>query len=204
MTSLKNGEYKIVINTDKSPLYYIDNEFAYAGYFGVLEIFSHLPNTNEFSFFEKIDTYDAGKPYAIGDLVDDGTGKIYECIQAGSGNALTTIDFWIERKGVQGNLKEINYTIHFVNRVTYWKYHAKTDDITAIDDSSSTYIFSKTNLDFISNNPIPLTEEPIKTFSLNSTKFGKINTLANPGPDRLNTITKNGEALLSTEINLIY
>jgi hypothetical protein len=203
LTSLKNGKYKIVINSDENTLY-IDEDFVYAGYFGVIEIFSHLPNTNEFSFFEKIDNYDSGKSYARGDLADDGTGKIYECIEAGGGNALTDPNFWIERKGIPGNLKEINYTIHFANRAAYWIYHAKTNDVTTIEDSSLTYVFSKTSLDFVSNIPIPLTEEPVTTFSLSSTKFGKINALANPGPDRLTTISKNGEELLSAEINLIY
>lgn len=43
----------------------------------------------------KIPVFPTGQPYKPGDLVDDGTGKIFECIQStGGGNSPSNADFW--------------------------------------------------------------------------------------------------------------
>jgi hypothetical protein len=51
LSKLKKGKYRITINTEEL-FSYIDDDFVYAGYFGVIEIFSHLPNGDDFAFLD--------------------------------------------------------------------------------------------------------------------------------------------------------
>ncbi len=49
--AVKKGKYRITINADEL-LIYADDEFIYSGYFGIIEIFSHLSNGNDFAFLD--------------------------------------------------------------------------------------------------------------------------------------------------------
>lgn len=99
--------------------------------------------------------------------------------------------------------KERTFTIHFANRSVIWKYLAKTTDITAVQDPVHTFTpFAPRQ--FISNEPIPLTEKPINTVSIHSTIFGDITSIANPVRDRLQMITKDGDTYYCAEKFLNY
>jgi hypothetical protein len=102
-----------------------------------------------------------------------------------------------------GMPKESTFTIHFANRSVIWKYLAKTTDITAVQDSVYTFT-PLAPRQFISSEPIPLTEKPINTVSIRSTIFGDITSIANPVRDRLQTITKDGDTYYCAEKFLNY
>lgn len=131
LTVLQAGKYRMVINADEL-LVYIDDAMVHNNYFGVIELFSHLPNTDDFGYFKPIPAYNNATPYKRGDLADDGDGNIFECINDTTGNDTGNTAFWLERNNIPGLLKEVNYTIHFANRRAFWKYYSayrKVDNI---------------------------------------------------------------------------
>jgi len=107
----------------------------------------------------------------------------------------------------QGKPKGTAFTLRFANRSVIWKYLARTNDITAVEDiaASSPLIFTaQPDNQFISTRPIPLTENPITTLLLKSTALGDISPLANPGNIRMGTIVKDGNTYLCSELYLNY
>jgi hypothetical protein len=65
-------------------------------------------------------------------------------------------------------IKPRNFTIRFANRRSLWKYIAKSANLTAINDvnadAAKRYSFTVNGMEFLSDKPIPFTEQPIKLF----------------------------------------
>lgn len=51
LSKLKDAKYKLLINT-KEEWIYVSNMATYNGYFGVIDLFNHLPDGNSFSFYK--------------------------------------------------------------------------------------------------------------------------------------------------------
>ena len=51
LSKLKDGKYKLLIN-NKEEWIYVSNMAVYNNYFGVIELFNHLPDGNSFSFYK--------------------------------------------------------------------------------------------------------------------------------------------------------
>lgn len=104
-----------------------------------------------------------------------------------------------------GKPKGLLFTIRFANRSVIWKYMSRTNDVTSVEDTAANIIFApEPGNQFISDKPIPLQEKPVTTILLKSTSLGDISPLANPGKDRLGTITKAGNTYLCSELHLNY
>lgn len=104
-----------------------------------------------------------------------------------------------------GVVKEKTFTLQFASRSVIWKYLARTTDITSVFDSSNTFTFSSPAAKvFTSAVPISLSETPIKTFFLESIRFGNITPVANPGNNRLSTIVQSGDVYFCAETYLNY
>ena len=151
------GRYLIDVNGEQK-LIYFDPAAIYNEAFGIIELYNHLPGTDDFALLD-----------------------------------------------VAGVVKESDFIIRFANRSVIWKYFA-TGDITAITDGGGSYSFSPGggNKFFHSNQPIPLREKPISSLSLTSVKFGSVDTLANPGIDRLTSFLLSGETYYCVEKYLNY
>jgi hypothetical protein len=85
-----------------------------------------------------------------------------------------------------------NFIIHFRNRSVLWKYNLRLmkDDYSISDSSANKIAFEKKESAFISKDPIPLSEEPIKTFVLKKDTTALIDVLKNPVFYKLNTFEK--------------
>jgi hypothetical protein len=155
LSSLNSGKYRVTINGEEMFIYASD-EFVYGGYFGIIEIFSHLSNTNDFAFL-------------------DNTGKV----------------------------KEITYTIHFANRMAFWKYITPKQGIKSITDNNNVYAFNPTPalpnpIDFFTSTiPIPLNETS-KSFTIKLVKTVSSEDPIAPNPDLLTpgVLTKTGDDFL--------
>ncbi|HEY6976429.1 MAG TPA: hypothetical protein VH396_09065 [Chitinophagaceae bacterium] len=155
LSSLSSGKYRMTINGEELFIYASD-EFVYGGYFGIIEIFSHLSNTNDFAFL-------------------DNTGKV----------------------------KEITYTIHFANRMAFWKYITPKQGIKSITDNNNIYVFDPTPalpapVDFFTSTiPIPL-NETARSFTIKLVKTVSSEDPAAPNPDLLTpgVLTKTGDDFL--------
>lgn len=155
LAGLSPGKYRIQVNAESLEIYF-DGFALYNNIFGIIEIFNHLPASDDFALFDSA-----------------------------------------------GVSKESTFTIHFANRSVIWKYLAKTTDITAVQDPVHTFT-PFASKQFISNEPIPLTEKPIVTVSIHSSIFGDIPSVANPVRDRLQMITKDGDTYFCAEKFLNY
>ncbi len=102
-----------------------------------------------------------------------------------------------------GGLHENTFTICFANRFVIWKYRARTTDITAVHDAVYTFT-SVAPKQFISTEPVPLTEKPLNTVSIHSPVFGNITSVANPLRDRISLIEKDGDTYYCAEKFLNY
>jgi hypothetical protein len=51
LDTLPEGKYRMIINTDEFNIY-LDDTAVYQSYFGVIEIFNHLPNGNDFALLD--------------------------------------------------------------------------------------------------------------------------------------------------------
>lgn len=107
-----------------------------------------------------------------------------------------------------GRTKNLLFSIRFANRLIFWKYISKSADITAVNDSRpipDKYIFVPgSGNEFISSKPLPLTEKPITTLSIESTALGQIAPVANPPVNRLAKLTKDGNTYFCAEMHLNY
>ena len=107
-----------------------------------------------------------------------------------------------------GIAKNPLFTIRFPNRVLIWKYIAKSNDVVSVKDSRPaphklSFIALADN-EFISAKPVPVSQKPLKTLSLESTALGNISAIANPGTERLGTIEIDGDTYYSAEVRLNY
>jgi len=107
-----------------------------------------------------------------------------------------------------GIAKNPLFTIHFPNRALIWKYAARSNDVLSIKDSRPPpYRLSFIPLagnEFISAKPIPVSQRPLKTLSIESAALGNISAIANPGTERLGTIEIDGDTYYSAEVRLNY
>jgi hypothetical protein len=92
-----NGEQLLQLTSSTSGIYFND-------------IHPHLTHDNLISLAPDFDlitrpTYAAGTAYNVGDIVNDG-GDLFECIQAGTGNATNDTDYWIPTNEYTAWLKE--------------------------------------------------------------------------------------------------
>ncbi len=85
-----------------------------------------------------------------------------------------------------------NFIIHFRNRSVLWKYNLRLmkDNYSITDSSANKISFEKKDAAFVSKEPIPLSEEPIKTFVLKKDNTALIDVLKNPAFYKLNSLEK--------------
>lgn len=107
-----------------------------------------------------------------------------------------------------GLAKSPVYTINFANRSVIWKYIARSNDVTAVSDSrplpDKLLFTTLPDNQFVSEKPVPISEKPLTTLSIESTALGNISPVANPGTERLGTIEMDGNAYYSAELHLNY
>lgn len=113
------GKYLVKVN-EEAFFMWIDEAFNSSSYIGILELFPHLNTSSPFSFYKPAPGYDNAVTYAPGQLVEAGN-NVYQCIAASLGHPPSNADFWKPR-AEPGLLREVNYTLHFANRMAYWKY----------------------------------------------------------------------------------
>lgn len=113
------GKYLVKVNEDAF-FAWIDEAFISSSYIGVLELFTHLDISSPFSFYKPAPGYDNSVTYTPGQLVEAGN-KVYQCMAISLGHPPPDIEFWKQR-AEPGLLREVNYTLHFANRMAYWKY----------------------------------------------------------------------------------
>ena len=85
-----------------------------------------------------------------------------------------------------------NFIIHFRNRSVLWKYNLRLmkDNYSITDSSANKISFDKKDGAFISKEPIPISEEPIKTLVLKKDNTALIDVLKNPAFYKLNSFEK--------------
>ena len=113
------GKYQVKVN-EEAFFMWIDEAFISSSYIGVIELFPLLNTSSLFSFYKPAPGYDNSVTYAPEQLVEAGN-KVYQCIAASLGHPPPVAEFWKQR-AEPGLLREVNYTLHFANRMAYWKY----------------------------------------------------------------------------------
>ena len=85
-----------------------------------------------------------------------------------------------------------NYIIHFHNRSVLWKYNLRVMDAnySVSDNGATKFAFEKKESAFISEEPIPFTEEPRKTLSLKKNNAAVIDVLKNPAKNKIDRIER--------------
>ena len=85
-----------------------------------------------------------------------------------------------------------NYIIHFHNRSVLWKYNLRLMDAgySVSDNGATKFAFEKKESAFISEEPIPFTEEPRKTLSLKKNNAAVIDVLKNPAKNKIDRIER--------------
>ena len=104
-----------------------------------------------------------------------------------------------------GKIKELNYTLHFRNRSTIWKYITKTNSVTTVKDTAGAFEFSTlVTQQFTSTKPIPLTEAPYKTIAVQTPALGTINSIKNPSVNSIKQHIQSGSNYYCSEIFINY
>jgi hypothetical protein len=108
-----------------------------------------------------------------------------------------------------GKLARKQFNIRFRNRSIYWKYKLRQMDsaYTITDSGTDGYTFSKDepNAVFLSDSPIPVSAQPLKTLTLKKNNTVILEKLRNPSADRLVNIKlkdTDSTAYLCSEIQL--
>lgn len=85
-----------------------------------------------------------------------------------------------------------NFIIHFRNRSVLWKYNLRLmkDNYSISDSSANKFSFEKKDSSFVSKEPIPLSQEPVKTLVLKKDNTALIDVLRNPSIYKLNSFEK--------------
>ncbi|UYQ93528.1 hypothetical protein MKQ68_00240 [Chitinophaga horti] len=106
----------------------------------------------------------------------------------------------------QGEVRERTFSIRFANRSAIWKYNTGAGSkVTAIKDSGNTYSFAQQSNAFLSNQPIPFTERPIKSIFLETGDVGPpVLHVTNASAARIKTIEKDGDLFYCSEVYLNY
>jgi hypothetical protein len=103
-------------------------------------------------------------------------------------------------------IKATTYHISFAARSVLWKYIRKDGKAQSVTDTGAThYQFNLKGDGFVSSSPIPLTENVLKTLTLefNTTDF-KLSPLPNPSPERFSKCHQNDYDYLCSEVYLNY
>lgn len=168
LSAYPTGIYKVLINTDEY-MVYADDTMVYSNYFGAVEIFQHLPNTNDFALLNS-------------------TGKVKDELIAGMPAWLTYTISFANRIAIwkyitpKQTVKEIidNNTI---GKVTFYQSPA---------------LPSKPAF-FQSNVPIPLREEAKKfDVKLTSAVSSEPPLAPNPNPDTTGMLSRLGDDFYCT------
>ena len=97
-------------------------------------------------------------------------------------------------------LKSPKYTIRFANRSTWWRYLIHNQTANAVQDKNKIYQFSKiSDREFISDRPIPLSQQPIRSLLLQVPILGNINPLPNPNIQQI--MPENGKIYSNIHLN---
>ena len=108
-----------------------------------------------------------------------------------------------------GEFKTPDFKLRFANNLIYWKYRNAKTKLTAVGDFDAKYTFTLDGTDviyddFISDSPIPVTEQPMESFYAQSVLLDKISPIKNPDPNRMNQIIKDGIIYYCSDIYLNY
>ncbi|MEP7109463.1 MAG: hypothetical protein ABI760_15830 [Ferruginibacter sp.] len=163
LSQLPAGRYRLIINTDEPVDVYLDNVAVYGNFLGVIEIFTHLGNTNEFGLL-------------------DVNGKVKDSIVAGNpvwlqysirfGNRLAFWKYFTPKHGVN-NITDPPLVTSGYSFIQAPELPAKPDY-------------------FLSNIPIPLIEKPI-LFNLELSSTTDPSLAPNPNPQVTGMLTKNAD-----------
>lgn len=85
-----------------------------------------------------------------------------------------------------------NFIIHFHNRSVLWRYNLRLmkTGYSISDSSAVKFAFEKKDSSFISKQPIPITEDPLKTLTLKKDSSALVDVLKNPAIDKLNIVER--------------
>lgn len=84
----------------------------------------------------------------------------------------------------------LDYVIRFPNRLVIWKYITRTTNVTAIENTAVPDQFVLVSpRQFVSVQPLPLRQLPLKTLQVKKDAAVLATRLANPSPDRISTYT---------------
>ncbi len=101
----------------------------------------------------------------------------------------------------EGQLQTPHYFIRFASRSTLWRYLIHNQTADTLQDKSKQHQFAKINdREFVSQKPIPLSQEPIRSLMLQIPIFGNVSPLPNPGIQQI--IPHQG--LIYSNIHLNY
>lgn len=101
----------------------------------------------------------------------------------------------------QGKMQSPVYTINFKNRATLWRYILHGRGADWVQDKSKQHAFEKLNdREFVSQKPIPLTQEPIRSLMLGLGAAGTFSPLPNPGIYQV--VPQEGQLYSNVHINL--
>jgi hypothetical protein len=158
LSSLDPGKYQITVNNETKLIYY-DRQLTEGNILGVIEIFNHLPGTDQFS------------------LLDD-----------------------------DEKIKNVLFSIQFPNRRVLWRYKPKDGKAKSITDTGDTgLVFRLLGDDFVSERPIPLSQNVVKTLKLDfNTADFSLFPLPNPAITRLAKCNYNDIDYLCTDVYLNY
>ena len=126
----------------------------------------------------------AKRAWGIIEIVsDDDLPKAMQILDAGK--------FFVDENDTT-KLSPGNFILHFRNRSVLWKYKLRVmkDSYSISDSSANKLSFEKKESFFVSDEPIPLTEEPIKTLTLKKDATALIDVLKNPSINKLNAFEK--------------
>lgn len=126
-----------------------------------------------------------------------GVIEIFNFLPASDDYALLTED---------EKIKKTNYHVLFASRKVLWKYIRKDGRAQTITDTGTTaYQFALLGNGFVSSAPIPLSENVLKTLTLEfNTNDFKLSPLPNPTPERFARCNQNDYDYLCSEIYLNY
>lgn len=103
----------------------------------------------------------------------------------------------------EGTLKETVFTLHFANRSAIWQYQLKEGSaVTGIKDNSGKYTFTRQADTCSSDQPIPLSETPIRSFVAEQGSGPPGFPLRNASAGHIKTLQRNGDTFYCSDIYL--
>jgi hypothetical protein len=146
--------------------------------------------------------------------INDESRAVYYDPQMNTGNVFGVIEIFNFLPGSgdyallteDEKIKKTKYEILFAARKVLWKYVRKDGRAKTITDTGATsYQFQLQGDSFVSSLPIPLSENVLKTLTLEfSSSDFKLSPLPNPSPDRFSKCNQNDYDYLCSEMKLNY